>query len=661
MHITVSCGLSGECGVGGGQTRLVCSGASPTPIDPLLSAWNGPGNTPIVSTGVPVSSSYSFEKGTDKFYLVITNTDEDSLGSYYCSDEFNTSPMCAIVMDNIQAMTCSHEDTGSGNQFGISMNYRPYNVNPAITVTDPDGNAVSGSFVSPGSVSGLLKQIQWISTSTSLPGGTYTYTVQKTGTCDLVNDCMGSIDVQVKPNIPVITINSPVRTGSTLTIGCSSSGYPTPSLTLKFDGRDVASSSSGPLANGEYSVTVSYSKTVYQGDDQKQVQCVLTHPLLNTDSTVTVTVYYGPATVSINGNTAVYADNNQYLTLTCGTSAVKPSASYQWRKDGVDMSGKIQRTLTLRPTSTDDRAVISCVASNSQYPDITANGSVTLNVLYSPTAPVIAGYNPSSFISERNSLTLKCAVQDANPTPTLRWTGCPGTDTDSNTPGTVGKNRTMAEVQRGSNMATCTCIAEQTANNNWSERTAVTITVHFGPDSLSLTASNMNMVENDQVSYTCSSTKSNPRVNFTWHKNGQAVSVSTTPVYSNTGSQNSGTFTTQTWVRRVSRDDTTLSCTTQNNRGQEVKSTINLDVKYKPSSGPVISGYNGSVMPENPNTQLQMVCTQSGGNPLPTVTLTCPLSTASTTESTTQVTASAGVPVRRNINNQKMYLYIYAD
>ncbi|KAL5020498.1 hypothetical protein ScPMuIL_003390 [Solemya velum] len=188
-------------------------------------------------------------------WLLMT-TVEDSLGSYYCKYVFTSSPLCDIAVDDLQALACSHGGTGSGNQIEISVKYRPYNVTPVVTVTDPDGTAVSGSFVGSGTVSGLLKQIQWRSTSTSLPGGTYTYTVLKTGTCDLVNNCAGSIEVQVKPNNTVLTTNSPAKTGTTLTIGCTSAGYPAPSLTLKFDGRDVASSNSGTLANGEYSVTV---------------------------------------------------------------------------------------------------------------------------------------------------------------------------------------------------------------------------------------------------------------------------------------------------------------------------------------------------------------------------------------------------------------------
>ncbi|KAL5020497.1 hypothetical protein ScPMuIL_003389 [Solemya velum] len=363
----------------------------------------------------------------------------------------------------------------------------------------------------------------------------------------------------------------------------------------------------------------------------------------------------GPTTASITGNRDVYADNNQELTLTCEPGTVRPGATYTWRKNSVKINGETQKTLTFTPTSTDNMAVISCVASNSQYPDITATGSATLNVYYSPTPPVVAGYNPPSFISEGDPLTLRCTVQDANPTPTLRWTGCSGMDADTNTPGTVGKSRTMASVQRVSNMATCSCIAEQTANNNWSARAAVNITVHFGPDSLSLAANDTNMVEFDHVSFTCSSTESNPKVNFTWHKNGGTESVGTVPVYSTTGRQNGGTFTEQTWIRQVSRNDRTLSCTTQNNRGLEVKKTMDLDIKYTPIKGPVITRYvNGSVKSEKtPIEQLQIKCTQSGGNPLPDMTLVCPSSTPATSKSASKATASATVSVQRNINNKK--------
>lgn len=103
--------------------------------------------------------------------------------------------------------------------------------------------------------------------------------------------------------------------------------------------------------------------------------------------------------------------------------------------------------------------------------------------------------------------------------------------------------------------------------------------ISVGPDSLSLAANDTNMVEFDHVSFTCSSTESNPKVNFTWHRNGGTESVGTAPVYSTTGRQNSGTFTEQTWVRQVSRNDRTLSCTTQNNKGQDVRKNMDLNIK----------------------------------------------------------------------------------
>ncbi|KAL5020493.1 hypothetical protein ScPMuIL_003385 [Solemya velum] len=506
----LTCGLSGECGVVGGQTRLVCSGGITSPIIDDGMNWKGPGNTPLVTNGNPVNSSYSMETETDRFYLVIKDTIEDTLGSYYCKYGFNTSPTCDIDVDELQALTCAHGGTNSGNQIEISVKYKPYQVTPVITVTDPSGIAVSGSFVGSGTVSGFVKQIQWRSTSTSLPGGTYTYTVQKTGTCNLVNNCAESVGVQVKPDNPVLTTNSPVKTGTTLTIECTSAGYPAPSLTLKFDGRDVASSSSGTLANGEYSVTVRYSQTVYQGDDQKQVQCVLTHLLLYTYSTATVTVYYGPTTASITGNRDVYADNNQELTLTCETGTVRPGATYTWRKDSVKINGETQTILTFTPTSTDNMAVISCVASNIQYPDITSTGSVILNVRYKPYATEVivrsdGRDNPPSIIEGRK-MTLTCD-SIGNPTPSYTFSREPGPTL------VVSTERTYTDpnVSRAdSGQYVCTA-----SNTHGTDSRTVNVIVLYAPD-VEITSPDLEVDSQSDINLSCEA-NGNPS-QYTFHQ-----------------------------------------------------------------------------------------------------------------------------------------------
>ncbi|KAL5019889.1 hypothetical protein ScPMuIL_002781 [Solemya velum] len=482
---SLTCDLSGGCGVAGGQTRLVCFDGGPLPIEPSETYWAGAGNTTLVSTGDPVNSSYGVDYTMSKFYLIIEDTTENSLGSYYCTYN-NTSSSCDIALKDLQALTCSHGGTSSGNQIEISVSYRPYDVTPNITVRDPDGNAVSGVFRA-GTVSGLVKQIQWRSNSSSLPGGTYSYTVQKTGTCELVHSCTGSVEVIVKPNAPVLTTNTPVKTGSTLTIRCTSVGYPAPSLTLKFHGQYVASNDSGTLISGKYNVTVSYSQTVYQGDDQKQVQCVLTHLLLNTSSTETVTVYYapssGPAITGLPSQDLIEGRSPTTMTLTCTVGVANPVPRLTWNcSAGTDTSSTRSITRVIPVHRRIDGATCTCFGSQS-FTGWNETYSVTFTVYYNSTSkPLITGYSTGQILTQGVSpgtvtMELTCTVGKANPEAALEWgSNCPvGTDTSS----TRSITRVIS-VHRTIDGDTCTCSGSQ-AVTGWTANDSETFTVHSQP------------------------------------------------------------------------------------------------------------------------------------------------------------------------------------
>ncbi|KAL5019456.1 hypothetical protein ScPMuIL_002348 [Solemya velum] len=225
---------------------------------------------------------------------------------------------------------------------------------------------------------------------------------------------------------------------------------------------------------------------------------------------VTFTVHYGPTTASINGSRDVYADNNQELTLTCEPDRVRPGATYTWRKNGVKINGATQKTLTFTPTSTDNMAVMSCVASNSQYPDITATGSATLNVRYKPyiTEVIVRsdGRNNPPSIIEGRKMTLTCDSR-GNPTPSYTFSQGTGPTPVISTERTyTDRNVTRAD----SGHYTCTA-----SNTHGIDSRTVNVIVNYAPD-VEITSSDLEVDSQSSINLSCKAS-GNPS-QYTFHQ-----------------------------------------------------------------------------------------------------------------------------------------------
>jgi len=99
-----------------------------------------------------------------------------------------------------------------------------------------------------------------------------------------------------------------------------------------------------------------------------------------------------------------------------------------------------------------------------------------------------------------------------------------------------------------------------------------------GPDNIHITTGGNELLENNNVDITCTTTEANPTKGIMWYN---VVTVDSH--YSHQTGNNHGTVTSQTWNRQLSWYDnkSVIKCTTTNQLGHVVSDSTELDVKCK--------------------------------------------------------------------------------
>ncbi|KAL5019705.1 hypothetical protein ScPMuIL_002597 [Solemya velum] len=192
--------------------------------------------------------------------------------------------------------------------------------------------------------------------------------------------------------------------------------------------------------------------------------------------TFIVKLAFGPTSVTIHGNKPILAGEKG--TLTCEASEAKPAVTFKWSKDGIRIEGAVTSILTLMPVYTDNGASITCVATNTNYTDLTASDTVTLNVQYGVRATTITA---PSVVTEGDTVLVKCS-SDGNPPPTFSIKG-PKQTSNTNTLKITNIDRSDAGDY------SCTAI-----NSRGEETKTTNIKVQYPPD---VSVKYTNVTEND--------------------------------------------------------------------------------------------------------------------------------------------------------------------
>ncbi|XP_071843219.1 nephrin-like isoform X3 [Apostichopus japonicus] len=379
--------------------------------------------------------------------------------------------------------------------------------------------------------------------------------------------------------------------------------------------------------------------TVELGDDATYECMVIAsagHPPL-TSLPAFLTVQVAPTAPVIDGyedGALITVQPPEAVSLICRSTNGKPAASISWLKEGQPFlystpsvitetsphsSGKLENavsTLELLPEKEDNGIVFTC---KMEHPALAEplTVSVTLNVLFAPSPPLINGYTDSTIVKTNDELTLDCSSRGGNPLAEVYWyKNGERMDYSYTTDGVTARNVLPLTVGYGDNNAIFRCEATSVVLDE--PMTAqVILTVLFAPAFVNITGYE-NMVHNgESLTLTCISGNSNPAASIIWLTGGRQVQTHQDVV---TEAQNGGFITTQklniTMAAAVDKVDYMCQATNQD-LFETVHKVVTVSVMYPPDT-PIITGYNEGAEVKA-RSLLRLQCYANGGNPLATL------------------------------------------
>ncbi|MBN1129947.1 MAG: immunoglobulin domain-containing protein [Chitinispirillaceae bacterium] len=228
------------------------------------------------------------------------------------------------------------------------------------------------------------------------------YTVFVANTIGNVTSSVAVLTVNFAPSITTQPVSQTITQGSPVTFTVAATGKPAPTYQWKKDGANISDATSAsffitsvqPADAASYTVTVSNS-----------VSSV-------TSNAAVLTVNNGPAITTQPVSQTITAGSP--VTFTVAASG-NPAPTYQWKKDGNNISGATSATLTIASVQPADAGSYTAVAANG-IGSSTSNAAV-LTVNY---APSITTQPVSQTINAGSPVTFTVAAT-GNPAPTYQW------------------------------------------------------------------------------------------------------------------------------------------------------------------------------------------------------------------------------------------------
>ncbi|MFO1451546.1 MAG: immunoglobulin domain-containing protein [Opitutaceae bacterium] len=454
----------------------------------------------VAATGTP-SPTYQWRKdgsnlaGATSSSLSLTNVQSSNAGSY----SVVVSNSAGSVTSNAVALTVS--------------------VPPAIT-TQPVAQSVSAGANVTFTVAATgtpSPTYQWRKDGSNLAGATSSslsltnvqssnagsYSVVVSNSAGSVTSNAVALTISVPPAITTQPVAQSVNAGANVTFTVAATGTPSPTYQWRKDGSNLpgATSSSLSLTNVQSSNAGSYSVVVTNSAGSV------------TSNAVALTVSVPPAITTQPVAQSVTAGAS--VTFTVAASGT-PSPTYQWRKDGTDLSGATSASLALSNVQSSHAGSYSVVVSNSA-------GSVTSNAvaLTVSVPPAITTQPVAQSVMAGANVTFLVAAT-GTPAPTFQWR-----KDGSNLAGATSASLSLTSVQL-SNAGSYSVVVSNSAGSVTS--TAVALTVSAAPVITTQPAAQA-VTTGANVTFTVVAT-GNPSPSFQWHQDGANIPGATNSTFS---------------------------------------------------------------------------------------------------------------------------------
>jgi hypothetical protein len=305
--------------------------------------------------------------------------------------------------------------------------------------------------------------------------------------------------------------------------------------------------------------------------------------------TVTATV---TPTVSIAADASTVCANTA-VNFTANPTNGGTTPTYQWKKNGVNISGATASTYTSNALVTGDVITLQ-LTSNAICPSSTvvASNAVTMTVTATVT-PTVSIAADASTVCANTAVNFTATPTNGGTTPTYQWkkngvniTGATSSTYTLTTPA----NGDVITVVMTSN---ATCASTTTATSN---TVTVTVTTAVTP-SVSIAANNTTVCSGTAVNFTATPTNGGTTPTYQWKKNGVNITGATSSTYTLSTPANGDVITVV-----MTSNATCASTTTATSNSVALVVTANVTY-YADADG---DGYG------NPQSTLS-ACTQTAG------------------------------------------------
>jgi hypothetical protein len=252
------------------------------------------------------------------------------------------------------------------------------------------------------------------------------------------------------------------------------------------------------------------------GDNGALFSCVVTNGAETaTSNNATLTVTGGAPTITTQpSNQTVTAGQTATFSVVASGSG---TLSYQWRKNGSNISGATSASYTTPATvAGDNGALFSCVVTN-------ASGSVTSNnaLLTVNYAPTITTQPSNQAVNEGQTATFSIAAT-GNPAPTYQWR-----KNGTNISGATSTSYTTPVTVAGDNGALFSCVVTNTVGSVTSNN--ATLTVYLLSPVITTQPLNKTVTEGQTATFTVVATGTS--LSYQWRKNGTNIGGATSASY----------------------------------------------------------------------------------------------------------------------------------